>query len=56
MAVFTHYFLPEGHPPFEWAQRLYDLRRWTPMPSGGHFAAVEEPERLARDICEFFAT
>jgi hypothetical protein len=25
------------------------------MPSGGHFAAAEEPERLARDIAAFFA-
>jgi len=25
------------------------------MPSGGHFAPVEEPELLARDIAAFFA-
>jgi len=25
------------------------------MPSGGHFAAAEEPELLARDIATFFA-
>jgi hypothetical protein len=25
------------------------------MPRGGHFAAVEEPELLARDIAAFFA-
>jgi pimeloyl-ACP methyl ester carboxylesterase len=24
------------------------------MKSGGHFAALEEPEALARDIAEFF--
>jgi pimeloyl-ACP methyl ester carboxylesterase len=24
------------------------------MPRGGHFAALEEPERLAADIREFF--
>ena len=24
------------------------------MPRGGHFAALEEPELLARDIREFF--
>jgi hypothetical protein len=24
------------------------------MPSGGHFAAAEEPELLARDLREFF--
>ena len=30
------------------------LGRWTPMPSGGHFAPREEPELLARDVCAFF--
>jgi len=45
----------EGSPPREWVERLYDVRRWTPMSSGGHFAAAEEPERLARDIAAFFA-
>jgi len=24
------------------------------MPRGGHFAALEEPELLARDVREFF--
>jgi microsomal epoxide hydrolase len=43
------------HPPRAWAERVYaDLRRWTPMPRGGHFAALEEPEALARDIRAFF--
>ena len=27
---------------------------WTPMPRGGHFAALEEPQLLAEDIREFF--
>jgi len=55
IANFARQFVPEGEPPREWAERLYDVRQWTPMPSGGHFAAVEEPERLARDIATFFA-
>lgn len=55
VAVFTGHFVAEGAPPREWAERLYDVRRWTPMPSGGHFPAAEEPERLARDIAGFFA-
>jgi microsomal epoxide hydrolase len=42
------------HTPRAWAERVYDIRRWTEMPSGGHFAALEEPERLVRDITEFF--
>ncbi|HYB99980.1 MAG TPA: epoxide hydrolase [Candidatus Limnocylindrales bacterium] len=44
------------NPPRAWAERLYDIRRWTVMPSGGHFAAMEEPELLARDVAEFFRT
>jgi len=55
VAVFDHEFAPEGTPPREWAQRLYRLTRWTPMPRGGHFAPAEEPELLARDIAAFFA-
>ncbi len=55
IAVFANHFVPEGAPPREWAERLYNVRQWTPMPSGGHFAATEEPERLARDIATFFA-
>jgi pimeloyl-ACP methyl ester carboxylesterase len=55
VAVFAHELVPEGEPPREWAERLYDVRRWTPMPRGGHFAPVEEPELVARDIAAFFA-
>ncbi len=55
IAVFANESAPEGQPPREWAERLYNVRRWTPMPSGGHFAPAEEPERLARDIAAFFA-
>lgn len=41
-------------PPREWAERSYNVQRWTEMPTGGHFAAMEEPERLAEDIRAFF--
>jgi pimeloyl-ACP methyl ester carboxylesterase len=41
-------------PPREWAERAYNLARWTVMPRGGHFAAAEEPELLAEDIRAFF--
>jgi microsomal epoxide hydrolase len=44
-------------PPRSLAQQTYsDLRRWTEMPRGGHFAALEQPELLARDVIEFFGT
>jgi microsomal epoxide hydrolase len=42
------------HPPRALAERVYDIRRWTPMPAGGHFAALEEPEALAADVRAFF--
>jgi len=42
-------------PPRSLAARTYTrLRRWTEMEKGGHFAALEQPEALARDITEFF--
>jgi pimeloyl-ACP methyl ester carboxylesterase len=40
----------------EWAERFYNVKHWTDMPSGGHFAALEEPDRLVQDIREFFRT
>jgi pimeloyl-ACP methyl ester carboxylesterase len=55
IAVFANEFVPEGVPPREWAERLYQVVRWTPMPAGGHFAAAEEPQALSRDITAFFA-
>jgi pimeloyl-ACP methyl ester carboxylesterase len=55
IAVFAHQFVDEGTPPREWAERLYNVRQWTVMPRGGHFAATEEPELLARDLAVFFA-
>jgi microsomal epoxide hydrolase len=40
--------------PRSWAEKQYNLVHWTEMPSGGHFAALEEPELLFRDIRKFF--
>jgi pimeloyl-ACP methyl ester carboxylesterase len=41
-------------PPRTWGERAYRVDRWTEMPRGGHFAAWEEPELLARDLRDFF--
>ncbi|HEY6395504.1 MAG TPA: alpha/beta hydrolase, partial [Candidatus Binataceae bacterium] len=41
-------------PPRSWAERVYNVKRWTVMPRGGHFAAMEEPELLAQDVRAFF--
>lgn len=43
-------------PPRVSAERAYDIRRWTVMPRGGHFAALEQPRALADDIRAFFRT
>ena len=40
-------------PPRWLAERGYNIVRWTVMPQGGHFAAMEQPQLLARDIRDF---
>ncbi len=41
-------------PPRELGKRFLRVERWTEMPRGGHFAALEEPELLVDDIRAFF--
>ncbi len=44
-------------PPRALAERTYtDIRRWTVMPRGGHFAALEQPDALAAEVVAFFAS
>ena len=51
-AEFPHEIL---RPPQSLAARTYtDIRRWTLMPRGGHFAAMEQPEALAHEVQAFF--
>jgi len=40
-------------PPRSYVQRMYNVQRWTEMPRGGHFAALEEPRLLIDDIRAF---
>lgn len=40
--------------PRAYAERHLDVRHWTEMPSGGHFAAWEEPELFVEDLRAFF--
>jgi len=39
--------------PRSYVERIYNIQRWTEMPKGGHFAALEQPDLLVRDIREF---
>ena len=41
-------------PPRSMVERHFNLRQWTVMPRGGHFAAMEQPQLLAEDIGRFF--
>jgi len=43
-------------PPKSYADRLFNIKRWTRMPKGGHFAALEQPDLLVNDIREFAKT
>jgi microsomal epoxide hydrolase len=41
--------------PRRWVEARYNIQRWTEMPRGGHFAALEQPDLLLEDMREFFA-
>lgn len=56
VALFHRNFGGEAVAPREWAERLFNVCRWTEMPRGGHFAAAEEPLLLATDIAAWGET
>ncbi len=41
-------------PPRSYIEKGFNIQRWTEMPGGGHFAAMEQPNLLAKDIRDFF--
>jgi pimeloyl-ACP methyl ester carboxylesterase len=40
-------------PPRSFVEKDYNVRSWSEMPRGGHFAALEEPELLTEDVRTF---
>ena len=40
--------------PRRWAEQYYNLQHWQLMESGGHFAPMEEPQRLTDDLRQYF--
>jgi epoxide hydrolase len=40
--------------PRRWMEAQYNITRWTEMPRGGHFPALEQPDLLVSDIRAFF--
>ena len=43
-------------PPRSYVDRMFNIKRWTKMPKGGHFAALEQPDLLVDDIRAFART
>ena len=39
--------------PRSWVEKSYNIVRWRQMPSGGHFAAMEQPEIFCRDLLAY---
>jgi pimeloyl-ACP methyl ester carboxylesterase len=40
-------------PPRSYVERIFNIKQWTKMPRGGHFAALEQPDLLVKDIIKF---
>jgi microsomal epoxide hydrolase len=40
-------------PPKSYVDRIFNIKQWTEMPYGGHFAAMEQPDLLVNDIFKF---
>ena len=40
-------------PPRSYVDRIFDIKQWSEMPAGGHFAALEKPDLLVDDIRKF---
>ena len=40
-------------PPRSYVDRIFNIKRWTKMPKGGHFASLEQPDLLVDDIRAF---
>jgi len=43
-------------PPRSYVDRMFNIKRWTKMSKGGHFASLEQPELLIDDIRAFART
>jgi pimeloyl-ACP methyl ester carboxylesterase len=47
-------FPAEPQLPRKWVEESFNVTHWTVMPSGGHFAALEEPDLFVEDVRGFF--
>lgn len=49
----AHYPFPEGFPARKYVERQFNLQYWNDLPTGGHFAAMEQPALFAGDVKAF---
>lgn len=40
--------------PRSWAEEFYNVVRWSELPEGGHFAAMEVPDLFVDEVRSFF--
>ena len=40
-------------PPRSYVERIFNIKQWSEMPAGGHFAALEKPDLLVADLRKF---
>jgi pimeloyl-ACP methyl ester carboxylesterase len=50
----AHFPYELAFPPRSWVERVYPVTRWTELPRGGHFAALEASDLLAEELAAFF--
>ncbi len=51
IAIFPKEYLEWA--PRSYVERIYNVKQWTKMAKGGHFASLEQPELLINDITKF---
>lgn len=47
-------FPADAPTPEDWARRMVNVKRFSKMPKGGHFAALEVPDLWANEVSAFF--
>jgi len=40
-------------PPRSYVEKIFNIKQWTEMEGGGHFAALEKPNLLVEDLRKF---
>ena len=42
-------------PPKSYLERIFNIQHWSEMNKGGHFAALEQPDVLVKDLRKFLS-